>query len=259
MAQFTYEVASQQLPDAIYQQAAVHDLGQLVTVYKPRFSNPFFILVIALLIAAIDVAAVVALYYAGWVVYYLFAIPVIAIVWAANALFNFNLRVYLFANGFIRTRGQRGEAVRWDQVQAIWEKVTQTYYTRTLMYTAHMYTVQRSDGKVLKQGRGLQNSRDMGLRMMREIRKVLLPTVRTAYEAGQTLSFGPISVNMQGLSRGKELIPWSEVGSITLKQGTVCVEKNGRQLRWSSPVKAADVPNLSVLIALVNHVVQGQG
>ncbi|HEY7414702.1 MAG TPA: DUF6585 family protein, partial [Ktedonobacteraceae bacterium] len=178
--------------------------------------------------------------------------PIIALIWAINTLGSANLRVYTFTNGFIRARGRKGEVVRWDQIQAIWEKVRQSRYG-----THFTYTVQRSDNQIFKQGSPLQNSRDMGLSMMREVLKLQLPAAKAAYDAGQTLSFGKITVNQQGLNNGKELVPWNHVSRMAVQRGNAIIEKDGHPINWSS-VKSAEVPNLSVLLALVKYVVQGQ-
>jgi len=252
MAQTTYTTPGQEAPGEIYQQAAQNGLGELAAVYKPRFTNSFLILGIALAITIIDIAAIVVIYEIGFIVYYLVAIPIIAIIWAINTLGSANLRVYIFTTGFIRAKGRKGEVVRWDQVQAIWEKVTRSRYS-----TSFTYTVQRADGQTFKQGSPLQNSRDMGLRMMREISKLHLPAAQAAYRAGQTLSFGRITVNQQGLSNGKVIVPWNQLSNVAVQSGKVYIEKDGYRLNWS-PVRSAEVPNLSVLIALVKSIVQGQ-
>lgn len=243
---------SQEAPGEIYQQAALNGLGELVAVYQPKYTNPFVILGIVLAILIVDIAAIVVIYEIGFIVFYLIAIPILAIIWAITTLRSSNLRVYIFTSGFIRARGRKGEAVCWDQIQAIWEKVKQTGYG-----TRFSYTVQRVDGQVFKQGSPLQNSRDMGLRMMSEISKLHLPAAMAAYHAGQMLSFGRITVNMQGLNNGKEFVPWSQVGRVAVQHGNVYIEKNGRRVKWS-PVKSAEVPNLSVLIALAKSVAQEQ-
>ncbi|MEO7020112.1 MAG: DUF6585 family protein [Ktedonobacteraceae bacterium] len=254
MAQVTYTYPNQQAPGEIYQQAATSDLGELLAVYKPQYSNPFLIIGATLGAIILDVAATAVIFELGWIVYYLVIIPFAILFWAIYTLASCNLRVYVFTNGFINARGRRGEVIRWDQIQAIWEKVVKSGYGSGNTLT---YTVQRNDGKVFKQGSPLQKSRDMGMSMMREVVKIHLPLVKAAYHAGQAISFGPINVSMQGLHNGKEMVPWNQIGSLVLKQGTVVVEQNGRQLKWST-VRSGDVPNLSVLISLVNYVVKGQ-
>lgn len=254
MAQTTYAYPNQQMPNEIYQQAAIGSLGELVAVYKPKYSNPLLVIGLTLGGIIVDIVATIIIYNLGFIVFYLYVVPLLILAWGIYTLVSCNLRVYVFTNGFINARGRQGEVIRWDQIQAIWEKVIRSSYGRGNLFT---YTVQRNDGKIFKQGSPLQQSRDMGLSMMREVVKVHLPLAKTAYQAGQRLSFGPINVDMQGLSNGKETVPWNQIGRLVVKNGAVLIEQNGRQLKWST-VKSADVPNLSVLMSLVTFVVQGQ-
>ena len=105
MAQAIQPMPGQQAPGEIYQQAAMNGLGELAAVYKPKYSNPLFIIGLALGILVVDIAAVVIIYNIGFIVYYLAIVPIIAIIWAISALRSCNLRVYVFTNGFIRAPG----------------------------------------------------------------------------------------------------------------------------------------------------------
>lgn len=256
MAQAVSAFSNQQVPGEIYQQAAMGGLGELLAAYKPKYSNPLIIIGIALAGIIVDIVATVAIYAAGWIVFYLYIIPFLILAWAIYALASCNLRVYVFTSGFIRAKGRQGEVIRWDQIQAIWESVTRSSYSyrNTLTYT---YTVQRNDGKIFKQGSPLQKSDAMGASIKREVVKIHLPLAKAAFQAGQTLSFGSINVDSQGVNNGKEMIPWNQIVRLSISQGKVVVEQSGLQLRWTA-VKSAEVPNLSVLISLVNFVVQGQ-
>ncbi len=251
MAQ-AYAMPNQQIPNELYQQAANSELGEMSTVYKPRFSNPLVIIGIALGALILDIVAIVVIYYIGFIVYYLIAVPIIVIIWAIGALGSSNLRVYLFTNGFIAARGKNGDVFRWDQIQAVWEKVTSSRSGNVFTYT-----VQRNDGKTSKMGSQLMKVRDLGVQIMREVTRIQLPLAKAAYNGGQVLSFGKVNVNLQGVNNGKELVPWDQIGSMTVTQGKIFIVKDGRQLKWST-VKAADVPNLPVLLALVNQIAQGQ-
>lgn len=251
MAQ-AYAMPGQQMPNELYQQAANSELGEVTAVYKPRFSNPLVIIGIVLGILILDIVAIVISYFIGYILYILIVIPFLAIIWAFGALGSSNLRVYLFTNGFIAARGKKGDVFRWDQIQAVWEKVT-----TNRSGNAFTYTVQRNDGKTTKISSQLVKVRDLGVQIMREVMRIQLPQAKAAYNGGQTLSFGKVNVNLQGVNNGKELVPWDQIGNMTVAQGSILIGKDGRQLKWST-VKAADVPNLSVLIALVNQVAQGQ-
>jgi hypothetical protein len=83
------------------------------------------------------------------------------------------------------------------------------------------------------------------------VTKTLLPQVVAAYNAGQTITFGPLSVNRQGLTNilGK-LLPWSEITGIDTQSGYIAVRQAGKWLKWSNqPV--ARIPNAFVFLALV--------
>ena len=239
-------------PGKISRLAVQHELGELAAVYRPKFTNPLVILGIALAIAAVDIAAIVVIYQLGFIVYYLSVIPIIALIWAITTLRSANLRVYIFTNGFIRARGRRGVAIRWEQIQTIWESVKHSAYG-----TIYTYTVRCADGRVFKQGSPLQNRRDMGILMMRQVVKLQLPVAKAAYDAGQTLSFGSITVNMQGLGTGGQIVPWSQIDRVTSQNGIVFPEKQGRRINWPA-ARSAEVPNLAVLLALARSILQEQ-
>lgn len=239
-------------PKQIFQLAVQYELGELAAVYRPKFTNPLVILGIVLAISAVDIAAVVVIYQLGFIIYYLNIVPIIALIWAINPLRNANLRVYIFTNGFIRARGRRGIAIRWEQIQTLWESVKHSAYG-----TRYTYTVHCTDGRVLKQGSPLLNCQDLGLRVMREVIKRQFPVAKATYNAGQALSFGSITVSTQGLGTGGQIVPWSQIDRVTSQNGIVFPEKQGQRINWPA-VKSAEVPNLPVLLALVRSILQEQ-
>lgn len=76
----------------------------------------------------------------------------------------------------------------------------------------------------------------------------------SAGRAGSTITFGPLSVSQQGVSNGKELLPWYQIKGIEIQRGTVMVKKEGKRLNWSS-VRVPQIPNFFVFNALVDHVI----
>jgi hypothetical protein len=53
------------------------------------------------------------------------------------------------------------------------------------------------------------------------------------------------------------LLPWSQIKELRLNRGFVMVRKEGKWLTWST-VRVAEVPNIFVFMALVEHVLQSQ-
>jgi hypothetical protein len=254
MAQQSYSITNQQVSPDVSQQAATYQLGQLTSIYKPRFSNPFAILGIVLGVIILDIIVLLALdYFTDRLFIYLLIVPILMIIFGASTLPHCNLRVYTFTEGFIQGKGKNLEPARWEHVDAFWEDITQN--RRSISYK---YTVHRTDGKTFVFPNALQKVVQLGTIIKKEIVKIQLPRVIESYNAGQSIAFGQVNVTMQGLNNGKEIVPWDQVGSIVVRGNILNIEKDGRMLKWSS-IKASTVPNLNVLVGLVNHVVTNRG
>lgn len=163
--------------------------------------------------------------------------------------------VYVYENGFVFKKGsQAAQPFRWDQIEAAWYSVTRRYYNGIYTGTTHKYRVRRSDGYEISLNDRFAKVGELGDLVHSKVAAAKMPQVLAAYNAGQTITFGPLSVNTQGIWNGKgSVLPWAEVKDISLQRGYVAVSKAGKWLRWSSqPVSA--VPNIFLFLALVRSV-----
>jgi len=166
-------------------------------------------------------------------------------------------RAYVCSDGLLSVRGNKIEPFRWDQIEAMWRSVTKHYTNGIYTGTTHVYTVRSSDGRQVVFNDRFANVEQLGDTISREVTNRLLPQVIRAYHAGNTITFGPLSISQQGVSNGKELLQWSQIKEMGVNRGVVTVKKEGKWLNWSS-VMAAKVPNIFVFMALVNYVLKGQ-
>jgi hypothetical protein len=63
-----------------------------------------------------------------------------------------------------------------------------------------------------------------------------------------------LSVSQQGLSNGKEMLPWSDIKGIKLDKGVIAVSKQGKWLNWTT-TSVAQTPNIFVFTALVDSII----
>lgn len=49
--------------------------------------------------------------------------------------------------------------------------------------------------------------------------KLHMPRAIAAFQGGQVIPFGPLSVGRQGLGNGRETIPWHELQNVEVKRG----------------------------------------
>jgi len=170
---------------------------------------------------------------------------------------NLNLRVLLCTEGILRTSGSKVEIVRWDQVEAFWQAVTKRYMNGVYTGTTHIYTLRRADGVVFKFNDTINKVEALGNAVQREVTRVLLPKFIYAYNAGSTVTFGPLSINKQGISNSKEMLPWSQYKDMQVRRGIVSVKKEGKWLNWSS-IGVARIPNFYVFMSLLDYAVKSQ-
>ncbi len=78
----------------------------------------------------------------------------------------------------------------------------------------------------------------------------LLEEYRQAFNAGQPLDFGPLQLSRTGLRHGQQVLPWSEIESVTLERGRLHVHpRRGRG--WRIAVRR--IPNAEVCLQLASH------
>ncbi len=179
-------------------------------------------------------------------------------VWSwINLFLNFDLRVIVCEQGVVRTKRGQTDVVRWEHVDAFWQAVTKRYTNGIYTGTTHIYTLRRSDGAVFKFNDTINKVETLGNTLQREVTRVLLPRFIYAYNAGSTVTFGPLSINQQGISNSKEMLPWSAVKDLQVRKGIVSVKKEGKWFNWST-VGVARIPNFYVFMALVDYASKGR-
>ncbi len=167
------------------------------------------------------------------------------------------LHVYVCPNGLVYVNGSKSDVIRWDQIEAVWAQVTRRYYNGVYAGTTHLYTVRRADGATFKFNDKFHKVGDLGTMIERESSRQLLPKAIAAYNFGAPVVFGKLVVSQQGVSNGKEMLPWSQVKGIRVNRGVVTVSKEGKWLNWAN-IPVSRTPNIFVFMALVNYIVNGR-
>lgn len=164
-------------------------------------------------------------------------------------------RVYVFSEGFAFTRGGKVDALRWEQIDSMLFSIVKRYMNGIYTGTQHKYTIRGIDGRQFVLNDRINNVGQLGETLSAMVTRVKLPEVIAAFKAGETITFGPFSVSLQGVSNGKELIAWEQIKEFRVNNGFVTVKKEGKWLNWSS-VQVATIPNFFIFLALVNAIRQ---
>jgi hypothetical protein len=165
--------------------------------------------------------------------------------------------VYLFEQGLIQADRAGAVDIRWDQVESVLQAITHRYQYGVKVASTYIYTIRRIDGYTTRITHFYQDIAELGNAIAERVTAVALPRAVDAVRAGQTVTFGDLSLNLSGIAAaGKGAVPWSEIQKVNVYNGQVSVSRQGKWLSWSSQ-QAKDIPNLFVFLALANRLAAG--
>ncbi|SRR6266487_5212358 len=172
---------------------------------------------------------------------------------------NRGARLYLCSDGVMRVQDGQGQAIRWDQISSI-QKTFAEFSTRgQKSYLLKDYTLLRPDGTQLVLDNSFGKFKECGAAMEQQVTTRLLPGALAAFQSGQLLPFGPLGVSAQGVSvqNGQKVLSWGELKQIQVRNGELKVKKERAFLDWEI-IPTSGMPNLCVLVALLNSITNGQ-
>lgn len=171
-----------------------------------------------------------------------------------------NNHTYTFERGIILKRGQLAPAIaRWEEIETVWRnpgiRLTRNSQA-TLPIHAYAYTFQLRGGNKYTLNRLNMRIDVLSKIIQEQIVPLQLPAAIDAYQTGQTLAFGEVRVNQQGITIGERSLSWPQVKSVTLQENKLAVFDITQRKPWGS-VKAKKIPNLFLLFELADHARNG--
>ena len=180
----------------------------------------------------------------------------IALLWA---LLRLPLRVALHQGG-VYYRNRKGEwAVPWAMIDGVYQKILRIYRAGVEVDVRDVYTIALQDGTMLEVDYHFEDVDAFGNALVGYVTEMLLPRCQQAFRAGQTLSFGALGIDRNGVHAEGKSLPWGEVESLSWKQGILSSDKAflqikrvGGLLAWAK-VPIERVKNYSVLMAVASE------
>jgi hypothetical protein len=91
------------------------------------------------------------------------------------------------------------------------------------------------------------------------IEQAILPRlyaqVAEQYNSGQAIAFGPVVIRKSGITIGKKMYPWPEVGQVSMERGFLRVSKKDGGWFSGASAAASAIPNLRVLLNIIDQVI----
>ena len=183
----------------------------------------------------------------------LFLLGILA-AWAAYS--NWKKAVVIYMNGLGYSDRHGVQAWRWEEIDSLTSAVTKHYTNGIYTGTTHVYTLVKKDGSRIVLSDTIMNVEELSNRIREKVYPLLYKRYADAYNAGQRVVFGPVAISKtEGIQVGKKAYPWDQVGQVSIHQGYVKVAKKGGGWFSGANAAAAMIPNVELLLSIVDQVV----
>ncbi len=173
--------------------------------------------------------------------------------WSAYA--DWNRGAALYEKGIV-VRDRHGmQPWRWEEIISLTSAVTRHYTNGIYTGTTHVYTLYNQQNKRLTLNDALGKVEELAKAIEEGSFPFLYERLALQYNSGQPVTFGPVAISKNGIQVGKKVFPWTDVKEVSLNQGFLKVSK--KEGGWFSGANAAasTIPNLHVLLSIINQVV----
>ena len=232
-----------------------HELGRLIARYEGRgFAGPFIGFILAAAVTLVSVWSYVDPNAPSWLRPYWVPGGIFLLV-TGGAVIN-GLREYqveIHEQGFVYSTVFETVNVHWEDVSAVWQ--AKRARQRNGPTTSATYTILlKNKKKLVLDNERFKNAEGLGDTIQKEVTRRLMPKYIELLRSGGTAKFGKLSISQQGISNGKETIPWSQVQAVRINNGIININKEGKWLGWAN-VMAYEIPNLFIFLGLVDQIV----
>lgn len=167
-------------------------------------------------------------------------------------------QIFLFQQGMVIEKKGQLQVFPWNQAAEVWQSITRQYRNGVYVGTTYNFTLRRTDGYQIKLGNLTKNIAELGPAISEGVSRALVPRAFQSLQAGQTLTFAPFSITLQGISNGRETISWAQVQGVDVKQGRLTVRKTGSSRSWGT-VMVSKIPNFLVFIVVAEELIRRAG
>jgi|WetSurMetagenome_2_1015567.scaffolds.fasta_scaffold295671_1 hypothetical protein len=172
-----------------------------------------------------------------------------------SAYVNWNRGVVLYERGFA-IRDRKGiQNWHWTDINSIKIRITRHYTNGIYTGTSHEYTLINKQDQKLVINDAFSKVQELAEAIEQNLYPLLYGPAAEQYNNGHLLVFGPVNIDRTGVHIGKRNISWQDVKEISLKQGMLRVNLKNGGLMSNASVPVASIPNLHVLLAIINQVV----
>jgi hypothetical protein len=159
-------------------------------------------------------------------------------------------RTVTLHTGGLSVTGPRGEACYgWDELESV---TVSGVRNDPRERTRWSFTIVADDGTVLRFGDEIRDVRELGEAVTLEVTARIVPRHYAAVKAGETVRMGPFTLDLDGIEKDGQRIPWPGVSAVEMDNGLVTVHTRGA--RENLVAVAGQMPDALAFTALCEQV-----
>ncbi|GAA0568858.1 DUF6585 family protein [Actinomadura livida] len=158
-------------------------------------------------------------------------------------------RVVRLHTGGISVTGPGDAGYAWDELVSVTVSGVRSAPDER---TRWRFTIVADDGTVLRLTDDLPDVRALGLAVAKEVTARIVPRHLAAVKAGEAVRLAPFTVDLGGVEKDGERLPWAAVGDVAIGNGMVVVHACGG--RGDLMTVASQMPDALAFMALCQQV-----
>jgi hypothetical protein len=162
---------------------------------------------------------------------------------------NRRRRVMLFESGFVHFVEDNAATYPWREINAVWQKIVIVIGVGVDRYS---FTIQHKNGTLVNLNESILGIEELGIAIQENVSETMLPQVTEQFKNGETVRFGWLGLNNNGLLRQQDLIEWRNIEEISIRNAVITIKKEGQWRPWYQ-ASVSEVPNLHLFLHLVRQ------
>ena len=173
--------------------------------------------------------------------------------WGAYA--NWNKGVAAYERGFAYNDRKGIQTWRWEELVSMTSAITRHYTIGIYTGTTHIYRLYNRQNQRLVLSDSITNVEQLAKEIEENIFPLLYAHAAGQYNSGQAMVFGPVAISKSEITIDKKAYPWTDVKEVSIHRGILKVSR--KEGGWFSGASAAAsvIPNLRVLLTIIQQVV----
>lgn len=164
---------------------------------------------------------------------------------------NRNKGAAIFEGGLAYSDLSGIHAWRWDDIAGVQIEIVRRQISQQIGSIRHTYLLTNTKGERLILDESLARIEMLGSIIRDRVMPRLISKYSSAFQAGQPVQFGPITIDKTGgLRVGKRVHPWSQFKEATIQKGILQLTFNDSGV---TALPASEIPNLEILLTLLDQ------